>query len=84
MGKGKRDMSEKKPLCTINVDAFCKALELEKLYSPSEDFDLWDSGTNRQDLMCLMSRIRHTGLTLAPEAGTQRLPTVSSFTPNCP
>lgn len=50
MGKGKRDMSEKKPLCTINVDAFCKALELEKLYSPSEDFDLWDSGTNRPGL----------------------------------
>ena len=43
-------MSEKKPLCTINVDAFCKALELEKLYSPSEDFDLWDSGTNRPGL----------------------------------
>ena len=30
-------------------------------------------GSVSEDLMRLMSRIRHTGLTLAPEAGTQRL-----------
>lgn len=30
-------------------------------------------GSVSQELMALMSRIRHTGLTLAPEAGTQRL-----------
>lgn len=30
-------------------------------------------GSVSEDLMALMGRIRHTGLTLAPEAGTQRL-----------
>lgn len=33
-------------------------------------------GSVSEDLMRLMSRIRHTGMTLAPEAGTQRLRSV--------
>ncbi|MCH4072981.1 HPr(Ser) kinase/phosphatase [Pseudoramibacter sp.] len=43
-------MTEKEPLCTIEVDEFCKSLNLEKIIVPIDYFELWDSGTNRPGL----------------------------------
>lgn len=43
-------MTEKEPLCTIEVEEFCKSLNLEKIIVSVDYFELWDSGTNRPGL----------------------------------
>lgn len=41
---------EDEPLCTLSVETFCKDLNLESIYAPSEFFELHDSGINRPGL----------------------------------
>lgn len=90
-------MSDKEPLCTIEVEEFCKTLELEKIYCPTDFFDLWDSGTNRPGLQLHgfyeyfdESRIQLVGkvevaylMTLDPRQREKRIDTLFSYNIPC-
>lgn len=41
---------KKKAVCTIQTSQFCKDLNLELIYAPSESFELYDTGINRPGL----------------------------------
>lgn len=88
---------EREPLCTIELDEFCRKLELEKIYCPTDYFDLWDSGTNRPGLQLHgfyeyfdESRIQLVGkvevaylMTLDPRQREKRIDTLFSYNIPC-